>query len=66
MYDCRADVTHSTNEVESFWNHFKKSIAGTHTSIGRQYLNRYLGDFTYRANNRALGNDMFDDLIGKA
>lgn len=34
-YDYRHDATHHTNNVESFWRLFKKSIASTHIHIRR-------------------------------
>lgn len=30
----------STNQIESFFNHLKKSIAGTHTSVSHKHLER--------------------------
>lgn len=63
-YDYRHDVTHHTNNVESFWRLFKKSIAGTHIHVSAKYMDRYLKEFTFRSNHRAMENAMFDLLIG--
>lgn len=63
-YDYRHGVTHHTNNVESFWWLFKRSIASTHIHVSAKYMNRYLGEFTFRSNHRAMENAMFDLLIG--
>ncbi|MFC4725964.1 IS1595 family transposase [Glycocaulis abyssi] len=62
-YDYRTGETHHTNHVESFWRLFKKSIAGTHIHISQKHAKRYLDEFTFRSNHRAMGNAMFDLLI---
>lgn len=63
-YDYRHGVTHHTNNVESFWWLFKRSIASTHIHVSAKYMNRYLGEFTFRSNHRQMANAMFDLLIG--
>lgn len=63
-YDYRQGVTHSTNSVESFWRLFKASVRSTHVHISQKYMDRYLGEFTFRANHREMQNAMFDLLIG--
>ena len=63
-YDARAHATHHTNNVENFWKIFKNSIRSTHISISPKYMDRYLKEFTFRANHRAMQNAMFDLLIG--
>jgi len=63
-YDYRHGVTHHTNNVESFWWLFKRSIASTHIHVSAKYMERYLGEFTFRSNHRAMENAMFDLLIG--
>lgn len=63
-YDYRHDATHHTNSVESFWGLFKKSIASTHIHVSAKYMDRYLGEFTFRPNHRTMENAMFDLLIG--
>jgi len=62
-YDYRHDAVHNTNRVESFWRLFKKSVASTHIHISAKYADRYLGEFAFRSNHRAMGNAMFDLLI---
>lgn len=63
-YDYRHDATHHTNNVESFWWLFKRSIASTHIHVSAKYMNRYLAEFTFRSNHRKMQNAMFDLLIG--
>jgi len=62
-YDSNLDVTHSTNQVENFWRHFKASIVSTHVHVSSKYMERYLNEFTFRANHRKMGNAMFDLLV---
>jgi transposase-like protein len=54
---------HHTNSVENFWKIFKNSIRSTHISVSRKYMDRYLKEFTFRANHRGMANAMFDLLI---
>jgi transposase-like protein len=62
-YDYRTGETVHVNGLENFWKHFKASTRGTHVHISKQHMDKYLGEFTYRANLRDLGNAMFDALI---
>lgn len=63
-YDYRQSVTHHTNTVEGFWKLFKDSIRSTHIHVSQKYMQRYLDEFTFRANHRQIGNAIFDLLIG--
>jgi len=63
-YNYRRDEYHHTNSVESFWRLFKQSIRSTHIHVSPKYMDRYLKEFTFRANHRAMSNAMFDLLIG--
>jgi transposase len=62
-YDYRHDAVHHTNNVESFWRLFKKSVASTHIHISAERMDAYLGEFAFRSNYRQMGNAMFDLLI---
>ncbi len=55
---------HHINHVESFWKLFKTSVRPTHIHMSQKYMDRYLAEFTYRPNHRAMENAMFDLLIG--
>jgi transposase-like protein len=62
-FDEEHGVSHHTNNVESFWRLFKKSIASTHIHVSPKYMDRYLNEFVFRSNHRQMGNAMFDLLI---
>ncbi|MGE0723960.1 MAG: IS1595 family transposase [Alphaproteobacteria bacterium] len=63
-YDDALGVTHHVNGIENFWGLFKRSIRSTHIHVSPKYLDRYLGEFVFRSNRRAMRNAMFDLLIG--
>ena len=63
-HDRRTGITHHTNSIESFWRLFKNSVASTHIHVSPKYMDRYLSEFTFRQNHRAMRNAMFDLLIG--
>ncbi len=63
-YDYRiGDFVH-VNTVESFWRLFKNSIRSTHIHVSAKHMQKYLDEFTFRSNRRAMKNAMFDLLIG--
>jgi len=51
------------NGLEGFWSHFKKAISGTHISISKKHLIKYIKEFEYRYNSRENPHQMFDELI---
>jgi transposase len=55
---------HHTNTLEGFWSLFKRSVRSTHIHVSSKYMDRYLGEFTFRSNHRQMENAMFDLLIG--
>ncbi|MFG5382825.1 IS1595 family transposase [Yoonia sp. R2-816] len=55
----------STNQIESFFNHLKKSIAGTHTSVSHKHLERYVKEFEYRFNRRMRPEAMLSELLSR-
>lgn len=63
-YDYRRDATFHVNTVEGFWRLFKASVRSTHIHISAKHMERYLGEFTFRANHRNRVNGMFDLLVG--
>lgn len=64
FFDYRQGVTHHVNTVEGFWRLFKASIRSTHVQISGKHMQRYLDEFTFRANHRERVNGMFDLLVG--
>lgn len=63
-YDPAHKAQHHTNSVEGFWRLFKASVRSTHVAISPKHLQRYLDEFTFRANHRERVNGMFDLLVG--
>jgi transposase len=52
-----------TNTLEGFWSHFKNAVRGTHKSISRKHMQKYLCEFEFRFNLRSNPTVMFDRLI---
>ena len=52
-----------TNTIEGFWSHLKRSIRGTHVSVSRRHLAKYLGEFEFRYNLRHSPQMMFSRLL---
>lgn len=64
VYDYRSGNTFHVNTVEGFWRLFKASVRSTHVQISGKHMQRYLSEFTFRANHRERVNGMFDLLVG--
>jgi len=54
---------HHVNGVEGFWSHFKKGIRSTHVSVSRKHLQKYVGEFVYRFDNRKEPATMFNRIL---
>jgi transposase len=52
-----------TNTIEGFWSHLKRGIKSTHASVSKQHLQKYVGEFTFRYNNRDEPAEMFARLL---
>ncbi len=50
----RGDVT--TNRIEGFWAGLKRQLNGTHHSVSKKHLHRYVSEVEYKYNTRQ-GND---------
>lgn len=64
----RGDV--STNEAESFFAQFKRSLDGTFHNVSHDHLHRYADEFTWRWNTRRMTDsvrvqDLIDRMVGK-
>ena len=62
------DIT--TNSIEGFWAHFKRSIFGTYHFVSKSYLQRYIDEAVYRYNTRKADEsarfaDMFCKALGR-
>jgi transposase-like protein len=64
MTDPVTGVRHHTQHVESFWRLFKYSVKSTHIHVSEKLMQPYLDEFTFRSNHRAMGNAMFDLIVG--
>jgi transposase-like protein/predicted RNA-binding Zn-ribbon protein involved in translation (DUF1610 family) len=53
----------STNGVEGFWAHLKRSIHGTHIHVSQKHLPKYLGEFEFRHNRRNRSETMLGELM---
>ncbi len=53
----------STNTIEGYFSQIKRMINGTHTWVSEKWLQNYINEASFRYNNRALGNEMFNLLI---
>lgn len=41
----------------------KRNLLGVHHSIGKEFLQNYLNEFTYKLNRRTFASDLFDKMI---
>lgn len=44
----------TTNRIEGFWAGVKRQIGGTHHSVSRKHLHRYVSEAEFKYNNRSL------------
>lgn len=42
------EKSHGTNKAENFFSQLKRSIDGTHHSVSKEHMQRYLNEFDYR------------------
>jgi transposase-like protein len=59
----------STNGIESFWSLLKRGYIGVHHFMSRKHINRYVGEFAQRHNNRPLNtinqmNNISKNMVG--
>ncbi|MBA3512388.1 IS1595 family transposase [Sphingomonas sp.] len=53
----------TVNRLEGFWAMLKRGIYGTHIHVSAKHLPKYLGEFEYRWNMRAVPHLMLDRLM---
>ena len=59
------DIT--TNSIEGFWAHFKRSIFGIYHFVSKKYLQRYIDEMVYRWNSREWSeSDRFADMFKRS
>ena len=52
-----------TNTIEGFWSLLKNGIRGTHRMVGRDYLQSYVNEYTFRYNHRDDVQPMFTTIV---
>lgn len=61
------DGHNHTNTIESVWALLKRQIIGVHHWISPKHLDRYIGEMTYRLNNRELSvSGLVNDLLRRS
>ncbi|MCY1240240.1 ISXO2-like transposase domain protein [compost metagenome] len=59
-----ADGDTTTNAIENFWSHFKRSIIGVYYHASRKHLQQYVNESVFRFNTRNTNiNVRFDMLL---
>jgi transposase len=52
-----------TNTIEGFWSLVKRGIGGVYHNVGKNYLQTYLDEYSFRYNRRDKGNLIFNDVL---
>jgi transposase-like protein len=52
-----------TNTIEGFWSLVKRGIGGVYHSVGKEYLQSYLNEYSFRYNRRHSDQPMFTSLL---
>lgn len=50
------ELSDGTNKAENFFSQLKRSISGTHHSVSKEHLNRYLVEFAFRHGSHTLSD----------
>ncbi len=59
------DGIHHVNGLEGFWSHLKKGIRSTHVSVSGKHLQKYVGEFAFRYDNRKEPAIMFQRILAQ-
>jgi len=54
-----------TQTIEGFWSLIKRGIGGVYHSVGKNYLQSYLDEYSFRYNRRGSGNLIFHAILEK-
>lgn len=54
-----------TNTIEGFWMLLKNGIRGVYHSVGKDYLQTYVNEYTFRYNHRKDETPMFTTIKGR-
>ena len=52
-----------TNTIEGFWSLVKRGIGGVYHAVGKNYLQSYLDEYSFRYNRRDRGNLIFKSIL---
>jgi transposase len=52
-----------TNTIEGFWSLVKRGISGVYHSVGREYLQSYMNEYSFRYNRRFDTQPMFTSFL---
>ena len=55
----------TTNSIENFFGHLKRSLKGTHNNVSPKYLEAYVKEFEYRFNRRTTPEVMLGELLSR-
>ena len=55
----------TTNSIENFFGHLKRSLRGTHNNVSPKYLEAYVKEFEYRFNRRTTPEVMLSELLSR-
>jgi transposase len=58
-------TTH-TQTIEGYWSLVKNGIKGVYHSVGKEYLQSYLNEYSFRYGRRKMGNLIFNDVLARA
>ena len=51
-----------TNTIEGFWSLLKNGIRGVYHSVGKDYLQTYVNEYTFRYNHRKDEQPMYETV----
>lgn len=54
-----------TNTIEGFWSLVKRGIRGVYHNVGRDFLQSYLDEYSFRYNWRDQGNLIFTSILDR-
>lgn len=55
----------TTNSIENFFGHLKRSLKGTHNNVSPKYLEAYVKEFECRFNRRTTPQVMLSELLSR-
>jgi len=55
----------TTNSIENFFGHLKRSFRGTHNNVSPKHLEAYVKEFEYRFNRRTTPEVMLGELLSR-